>query len=219
MVSEPRIENCAASCFFMSTNFLEASKQNSISMVKQKATNCQAWSFNIKTGICEWIEEISNEEFIGKIDWETNGNIYAMSGLSTCQPIDFYKSVPKIFANGDLVDLQRMCNFSSVNLVFENQLARCKNLYYKLQSPIEKQRAELSMFVANLIKQHKIKKSRTIRSMMNTGLQIAIILLNAANTLESSVLRNVIDTVTRTSVGLLHIAQSQPKNYGSWNSK
>ena len=203
-VSEPRIENCAASCFFMSTNFLEASKHNSISMVKQKATNCQAWSFNIKTGICEWIEEISNEEFIEKIDWETNGNIYAMSGLSTCQPIDFYKSVPKIFANGDLVDLQRMCNFSSVNLVFENQLARCKNLYYKLQSPIEKQRAELSMFVANLIKQHKIKKSRTIRSVMNTGLQIAKILLNAANTLESSVLRNVIDTVTRTSVGLLH---------------
>ena len=105
---------------------------------------------------------------------------------------------------GKLVDLHGMCNFSSVNPGFDNQLARCKNLYYKLQSPIEKQRAELSMFVANLIKQHKIKRSRTIRSMINTGLQIAKILLNAANTLESSVLQSVMDNVTRTSVGLLH---------------
>ena len=203
-VSEPRIENCAASCFFQNSNFLEARNQNSISMIKQNTTNCQAWSFNIKSGVCEWIEKISNEDFIDQIDWKKDGNIYIMSGLSSCQPKDFYESVPKVFANGKLVELERMCNFSSVNLVFENQLARCKNLYYKLQSPIEKQRAELSMFVASLMKQHKIKKNRAIRSIIGTSFQIAKTLLNAANTLEPSVLQNVIDTVTRTSVGLLH---------------
>ena len=39
---------------------------NRISRIKLKTSNCQAWSFNIKTGICQIIEKISNEDFIGK---------------------------------------------------------------------------------------------------------------------------------------------------------
>ena len=73
-----------------------------------------------------------------------------------------------------------MCNFSAVNLVFENQLARCKNLYYKLQSPIEKQRTELSLFIAGLIKQHRLKQIRTVRSIVGTSYKIAKALLTAA---------------------------------------
>ena len=98
-VSEPRIENCAAECYFMLSNFLNAFRHNSVSSVKQNLTNCQAWSFDIKTSRCELVESISNEHFIGKIDWETEGNLYAMTGVATCQPIEFYKSMPKIFAN------------------------------------------------------------------------------------------------------------------------
>ena len=60
------------------------------------------------------------------------------------------------------------------------------------------------MFIAGLIKQHKIKKIRTVRSIVGTSLQIAKALLNAANSIESSILQNVIDTVTKTSIGLLH---------------
>ena len=117
-------------------------------MIKQKTYNCQAWSFNIKSGICQIIEKISNEDFIGKISWRSPENIYVMSGLSSCQPKNFYESMPKIFANGKLMGLQQMCNFSSVNLVFEHQVARCKNLYFELHSPIEKKRTELAMFIA-----------------------------------------------------------------------
>ena len=112
-VSEPRIENCAAECFFMFSNFLNAIKHSSISMIKQNITNCQAWSFDIKTGFCELIENISNENFIGKIDWGTEGNLYAMTGLSTCQPIEFYDSMPEIFVNRKLTDLHGICSFSS----------------------------------------------------------------------------------------------------------
>ena len=203
-VSEPRIENCAAVCYFQNSNFLEARKNNRISMIKLKTSNCQAWSFNIKTGICQIIEKISNEDFIGKISWRSPTNIYVMSGLSSCQPRNFYDSIPKIFANEKLIGLQQMCNFSAVNLVFEHQVARCKNLYFKLHSPIEKKRTELAMFMVELVKQHKIKKIRAARSVVGSTMHIAKALLTAANTIEESVLQNVIDTVTKTSVGLLH---------------
>ena len=97
-----------------------------------------------------------------------------------------------------------MCNFSAVNLVFEHQVARCKNLYFKLHSPIEKKRTELAMFMAELVKQHKIKKIRAARSVIGSTMHIAKALLTAANTIEESVLQNVIDTVTKSSIGLLH---------------
>ena len=70
--------------------------------------------------------------------------------------------------------------------------------------PIEKKRTELSMFIARLIKQHKIKKIRAVRSVVGTTMHIAKALLTAANTIKESVLQNVIDTVTKSSIGLLH---------------
>ena len=203
-VSEPRIENCAAECYFMLSNFLNAFRHNSVSSIKQNLTNCQAWSFDIKTSRCELVESISYEQFIGKIDWETEGNLYAMTGVATCQPIEFYKSMPKIFANKKLTNVHEICSFSAGDPGVDNQLSRCKNLYFELQSPIIKQKAELSLFIENLVEQHKIKKTRKIRSVLYIGLQIARMLLNAANTREPSVLHKLMTNATRTSVERLH---------------
>ena len=203
-VSEPRIENCAAECYFMLSNFLNAFRHNSVSSIKQNITKCEAWSFDINTGHCDLIESISNEDFIGRIDWETEGNLYAMTGVATCQPVEFYKSMPKIFANKKLTNVHEICRFSSERPGSDNQLSRCKNLYYELQSPIVKQQTELSLFMENLIEQHKIRKNRKVRSVILFGLQIAKMLVNAANTLEPSVLHNLMSNVTRTTVERLH---------------
>ena len=203
VVSQPQIENCAAICYFMLSNFLNAVRHNSVSSIKQNLTNCQAWSFNIKTGFCELIEKISTEDFIGKINWEKEDNLYAMTGLATCQPSEFYRSMPKIYANEKLTNMHEICRFSSENASFDNELSRCKNLYYTLRAPIVKQRAELSLFIRNIIEQHKIRKTREVRSVILFGLQIAKMLVNAANTVEPSVL-NFMSNVTRSAVERLH---------------
>ena len=208
-VSEPRIENCAAECYFMLSNFLNAFRHNSVSSVKQNLTNCQAWSFDIKTSRCELVENISNEHFIGKIDWETEGNLYAMTGVATCQPIEFYKSMPKIFANQKLTNVHEICSFSAGDPSFDNHLSRCKNLYFELHSPIVKQKAELSLFIKNLVEQHKIGKTRKSRSVLYIGLAIAKMLLNAANTREPSVLHKLMTNATRTSIERLHILREK----------
>ena len=204
VLTEPRIENCAAECYFMLSNFLNAFRHNSVSSIKQNLTQCEAWSFDINTGYCDLIERISNEDFIGKIDWESEGNLYAMTGVATCQPVEFYKSMPKIFANEKLTNVHEICRFSAERPGSENQLSRCKNLYYELQAPIVKQQTELSLFMENLLEQHKIRKNRKVRSVVLFGLQIAKMLVNAANTLEPSVLHNLMSNVTRTAVERLH---------------
>ena len=204
VLTEPRIENCAAECYFMLSNFLNAFRHNSVSSIKQNLTQCEAWSFDINTGYCDLIERISNEDFIGKIDWESEGNLYAMTGVATCQPVEFYKSMPKIFANEKLTNVHEICRFSAERPGSENQLSRCKNLYYELQAPIVKQQTELSLFMENLLEQHKIRKNRKVRSVVLFGLQIAKMLVNAANTLEPSVLHNLMNNMTRTAIERLH---------------
>merc|ERR1712015_342097 len=204
VLTEPRIENCAAECYFMLSNFLNAFRHNSVSSIKQNLTQCEAWSFDINTGYCDLIERISNEDFIGKIDWESEGNLYAMTGVATCQPVEFYKSMPKIFANKKLTNVHEICRFSSEKPGFDNQLSRCKNLYYELRSPIIKQQTKLSLFMENLLEQHKIRKNRKVRSVVLFGLQIAKMLVNAANTLEPSVLHNLMNNMTRTAIERLH---------------
>ena len=203
VVSEPQIENCAAICYFMLSNYLNAFRHNSVSSIKQNLTSCQAWSFNIKTGFCELIEKISTEDFIGKIDWEKEDNLYAMTGVATCQPSGFYRSMPKIYANEKLTNMHEICRFSSENASFDNQLSRCKNLFYELQAPIVHKKTELSMFTENLIKQYKINKIRKVRSVILVGLQIAKLLINAANSMEPSVL-NLMHNVSRNSIDRLH---------------
>ena len=115
----------------------------------------------------------------------------------------------EIFVDGKLVGLEKMCNFSAVNLVFNNQVTRCKNLFYKLQIPIMKQESELAMFTDNMIALHSVKKVRNSRSIMSTSLQIAKALMAAANTVDSSILQHVIDTARKTSITLLHQLSSK----------
>merc|ERR1711891_142916 len=115
VVSQPQIENCAAICYFMLSNFLNAVRHNSVSSIKQNLTNCQSWSYNVKTGFCELIEKISTEDFIGEIDWEKDDNLYAMTGLATCQPSEFSRSMPRVYANDRLTNMHEICRFSSEN--------------------------------------------------------------------------------------------------------
>ena len=65
------------------------------------------------------------------------------------------------------------------------------------------------MFTDNMIALHSVKIVRNSRSIMSTSLQIAKALMSAANTINSSILQNVIDTARKTSITLLHQLSSK----------
>ena len=192
-LEQPQVEICSQICYFQRRNFLSAQEQKGFILTNLNVSNCDSWSFDIKTSTCSLIENISSKDFVDQIDFSEANNNLVFSGLSNCLVRNFYASVPRIFVNGKLEDLRNFCSFSKENLVFKKYNSRCKNLYYLLQKPLRHIAEDLKLFSRNFVRDNELKSSRQVRSLSISANAIVRSLAKAAMRSGVSLLQNIVE--------------------------
>ena len=222
-LQSPKIETCSAICHFQHRNFLAAQKQQSLFDVNLNASNCDAWSFDIKQGICYLMSDMPAKVFLEEIDFKNIKNRLVLSGTHACLAKDFYSVSPKVYIKGKLTDITDMCSFSKENLIFQSYNVRCKNLYSLLNKPLLELKQELHQFQAKFESSYTLRirstrsvlpisatmkeklplKARQTRSLLPASAKIVNALLNAAKRTGASLLKNVVQTGSHNGIELL----------------
>ena len=222
-LDSPKIETCSAICHFQHQNFLAAQKQQLLFDVNLNASNCDAWSFDIKSGTCFLMSDMPAKVFLEEIDFKNIKNRLVLSGTHACVVKDLYSVIPKVFIKGELTDLKNMCSFSKENLIFQSYNVRCKNLYSLLNKPLLELQQELQQFEAKFVSSYKLRirssrsvlstsatieeqlplKTRTARSLIPASAMIVNSLLHAAKRTGASLLQNIVQTGSQNGIELL----------------